>query len=343
MVLIEHWGPEWIYEKLHLGGLGVDLFFVLSGFLIGEILLVEKEQTTDVKAALKKFYIRRMLRIFPLYYITIITYGILFGTGGILLWNLTYTNNILECIDKSRMPASYAHLWSLSVEEQFYIVFPFLVFYLSRNNIYKVVIGGILLAIIGRALLSIIQVPDYYVINMRFTLFAFDCLFAGVLLAYLKTHKPAILQRVFSNGKAVLAAIVLLFVSVYIIRSMGDNITDNTFFRVGAASAGFLMIGYSVIKGFRKPLKLFLENRVIAYLGVISYGIYIFHNFVKAIYFQYLSDNGIKSFLSGLKIKGISNLYVIDFLSMFLITVLLSSLSYELMEKRFLKLKNKFA
>ena len=342
-VLLEHWGPRWVYEKFDLGSLGVDLFFVLSGFLIGEILLTEKNKSKPVSLSLKNFYIRRALRIFPVYYLSIIVYGALFTTGGILLWNLTYTNNILECIDKARILPEYSHLWSLCVEEQFYVIFPFLVFFLNTKAIYRIVVAGILIAVIGRAVLATLQVHDYYVINMRFTLFALDCLFGGVLLAYLKTYHTAHLQKFFSKGLVIKPLIVLLFIAVYIIRNTPGDTIDNTLYRLNAAVLGFLLIGFSVMKGFSGFADVFLRNPLIAYLGKISYGIYIFHTFVKEIYYRYFSTNAAKEFFVNQKISFVSNLYVVDFISMFLLTVLLACLSYEVMEKKLLTLKNRFA
>ena len=93
LVLLEHWLPYAVYKYTKCGTIGVNLFFVLSGFLLGEILLEQKAKSVPKKIAIKNFFIRRSLRIFPLYFTVIILYSVFFSSGKIFLWNATYTTN----------------------------------------------------------------------------------------------------------------------------------------------------------------------------------------------------------------------------------------------------------
>lgn len=343
MVLLQHWGPLSLYRDFHMGGLGVDLFFVLSGFLIGEILFIEKEKTTSKRTSLKNFYIKRSLRIFPLYYATLALYGVLFTTGGILLWNLTYTTNILECIDKMRVPKEFSHLWSLCVEEQFYLVFPFLALYVPLKRIKPLLLITICCTIAFRFIITIAKVPDAEVWSQRLMPASLDCLFAGVLLAYYKTYKQDSLKALFSKKILVYTVIILSMIAVYIIRSGQNQLLNNTLYRVNASLLGFAAIGFSVMVGFRGVVKTFLENSFIASLGKISYGIYMLHPFVEEQYYRLIDNNWVRNKLISFNTPVVSNRYIIDFISLFGITVIIAYTSFYFFESRFLKLKKYYS
>lgn len=142
-----------IYEfgsaGMGVGWVGVQLFFVLSGFLITRILLEEKRNTLSLY--LKKFYWRRALRIFPLYfgYLLAISAFFLFSSqpsflGDKLPFLYTYTFNFTRLFPEWMHSPLYTHLWSLSVEEQFYLFWPFFIYFLS-GRLLKIGIGCILL------------------------------------------------------------------------------------------------------------------------------------------------------------------------------------------------------
>ncbi|MDP4264691.1 MAG: acyltransferase [Bacteroidota bacterium] len=121
-------------QLLHYGWIGVQLFFVLSGFLITTILLKEKEKQVSLKTKFRNFWARRVLRIFPLYYLYLfflIIYwwcsGDLGNQSSNLPWLFTYTFNFSGIFQHNPPHFLTSHLWTLSVEEQFYIFYPFLV------------------------------------------------------------------------------------------------------------------------------------------------------------------------------------------------------------------------
>jgi peptidoglycan/LPS O-acetylase OafA/YrhL len=163
MVLLCHFQlatPHWIWRVLHQGGFGVYLFFVLSGFLITRILLSEKNKP----AYFRNFYARRTLRIFPLYYgVLALQFWVLlpiFPTPRILAdahyqgWLWAYGYNILTAVKGHFVFSSdwmwLGHFWSLAVEEQFYVVWPFIVLALGRETLLKLCIGIVALTPILR-------------------------------------------------------------------------------------------------------------------------------------------------------------------------------------------------
>lgn len=127
---------------IRFGWMGVQLFFVLSGFLISSILLKEKEKPASLPQRLKKFWIRRSLRIFPLYYIYLTVFVIIclftaFPPGYFhdLPYLYSYTFNLTRITNSWHESPVYTHFWSLCVEEQFYLFFPFVIFLLSRSSL----------------------------------------------------------------------------------------------------------------------------------------------------------------------------------------------------------------
>ena len=138
-----------------VGQIGVPLFFVLSGFLITRILISSKHETNYFK----RFYLRRAVRIFPLYYLfLVINFFIipLINKQAFLPWNLTkyyylYLQNVAMTFNWKE--ADLPHLWSLAVEEHFYLVWPVLIYFLSHKSILKVIAGCILISLLCRVLL----------------------------------------------------------------------------------------------------------------------------------------------------------------------------------------------
>src|SRR5436309_834307 len=124
-----------------LGFLGVKLFFVLSGFLITGILLEGRlaDDTPEGRSRLRflrQFYIRRFLRIFPLYYVVVALALIcnIAPARQIAIWLLTYTVNIYFSI-VGEFPRHFSHLWSLAIEEQFYLVWPWCILYARQRHL----------------------------------------------------------------------------------------------------------------------------------------------------------------------------------------------------------------
>ena len=220
-VLLFHGMTEGLGSPFHavgrLGWMGVDLFFVLSGYLIGSQLL--KAYATGETPAIGAFYLRRALRILPAYWVVLAFYFFAptfrEAHGLQPAWQFfTFTENLL--IDYQHNPA-FSHAWSLCVEEHFYLFFPLLVWVLMRRSSWKMtatlcavlVAGGMLL----RALVwdQYVGVPGhrqgayveliYYPTYMRL-----DGLLAGVVLAAIRWFRPALWQKAMNHPYRLLSA-----------------------------------------------------------------------------------------------------------------------------------------
>lgn len=337
LVIISHWLPtDNILNRYSNNGIsGVTLFFVLSGFLITGILLKSKQQTEEgdsVKQALKTFYIRRSLRIFPLYYL-VITLAWIFNESNIrenFWWYFFYASNFYFW-KAGEWQGHLAHLWSLSVEEQFYIFWPALVLFVPRKWLPAMFCTVILVAVTYR-LQTISQSSDL----ARFlTPGSLDSFALGALLAYGKVFQPRWFEMFYRHRMLLtfLSALVFLFAPVGI-----GMITDFYVFRFWfygfyfpVISFFFALIIWRASDGITNPLVApVFNNRGLIFLGKISYGLYLLHNFVPPLY-------GIEfpSFLQPFAFM-LTNLLRLTLL------IVVCSLSWYLFEKPILKLKALF-
>ena len=140
------------FEITHFGWLGVQLFFVLSGFLISGILWKEKLRPAPLSDKFKKFWVRRSLRIFPLYFLFLLAFGLIYLVAKFpsyyptyAPYAFTYSINFSRTIEGWQTNPVFTHLWSLSVEEQFYLIFPLLMF-LCKPKLIKYIMLFVILA-----------------------------------------------------------------------------------------------------------------------------------------------------------------------------------------------------
>jgi peptidoglycan/LPS O-acetylase OafA/YrhL len=279
---IDHYIPS---DYVTLGFLAVRLFFVLSGFLITGILL---DYRSDERGqALRRFYSRRVLRIFPIYYLTIFIALALqvrpIQEGA--FWHLTYLSNYVAASHPEWMgPAS--HFWSLAVEEQFYLVWPFILLFVPQKHLAKVIIGSIALAVLFRGfVLFVLRMP----IDVAgvFTFATLDSLGGGALLALfryderLRTRLPSLMKSFLIGG----LGIVILCTVLYIY-NIGFSIL-HTFLCLGI-SLLFVVLIEKTARGFTGKAKAVMETPAVLYIGKISYGLYVYHNFMLAIVLYYL-------------------------------------------------------
>lgn len=303
MVLVTHWGVSKVLP-IPFGTMGVNLFFVISGFLITLILLDLKEiretQKTSLFQLLKTFYIRRSLRIFPIYYLTILV-CLIFGVYPIyefIGWLLTYTFNIKACFSIFGTNV-FSHFWSLAVEEQFYLFCPVFVLIIPRKHLVKFFTGMILVGVISRFFFNYSNIPQVRegFIGYQLTICCFDSFGFGGLLAYLFLYFPNDLSRFIRKFFWLFGISLVGFFLVEVV-IYPDYTGGTTLARFLFSATCFGVIGYASLgNGFSGITGRFLENPVVLYIGKISYGIYIYHNFVGYFFGYYVNEIYLRLFL----------------------------------------------
>jgi len=274
LVFTGHWFSWAWVPTSPIGGMGVNCFFVLSGFLITSILL-QGRKASPKAAALKNFYIRRFLRIFPLYY-GVLFFFVIIGYLPVVktfLWDLSYCTNIYIFLHGS-WPFSVSHLWSLSMEEQFYLVWPYLIFFVPSRFLAPSIIFAIILSPISRIILYSMHfsIPSI----TTFPLCSLDFLGFGGLLAYYRSYYPQVTWPLKKLRFYSIIAIILFFLT-WMLRVKGYH---NLFSDISFYSLEMIFLGYFIFRaseGFTGIAGKVLGFGPIVYIGKISYGLYVFH------------------------------------------------------------------
>lgn len=336
---------------VYTGRIGVNMFFVLSGFLISYLLL--KEMDTTGKIAFKNFYIRRMLRIWPLY----LAYGIfmtvaspcIFKALGIpsdsslaiigtnLLFLVLFAVNIQLAFfpyNKGIMEIN----WSVCIEEQFYLVWPLLM-WVSRRRIQLLYVIMLSLGLLSKVLCIVLPLftslthDQLFQINYLLLFDKLELFGTGMFAAYLlfhKEHYQGFLDRILARPVQVAMLIFTCLFVFNIIRFqwLSDNYLDHF---IHAFLFGHLMLAAVAPNSIYQ-----LEFPLLKTLGKVSYGIYLFHTAVcQAMLILFL-----KMFQPHPSVL----IYELGYpLACITATCFIAYCSYELYEKHFLKRKNKFA
>ncbi len=193
LVILQHYLPGFEIGHMPFGWIGVDLFFVISGYLITAILLKQKEAHIDRLRIIKGFVIKRALRLFPAYYALILFFVVMRATTGLWSWDpgqgiyyFTYTSNFLF-FQEGFLSGHLNHLWSLAVEEQFYLVWPWFVLFVPRPWLSRLILLGLVFALVCKS------TWEWEHIRMLPTSH-FDTLGGGALLAIHGTSASRIVQ-----------------------------------------------------------------------------------------------------------------------------------------------------
>lgn len=318
-------------------GHGVILFFVLSGYLISNILFEQKEKIDSgeisIRESFKTFYIRRFLRIFPLYYLLIIyLYYINYSnTRELFPWLVTYTSNIKQNISGNYV-GDFNHFWSLAVEEQFYILWPLLVFYLPKDRIRNVMIILVTISFLSRLTCYLIS-PGNWMLAAYFTPNLFLPLILGAFISYTKRYQIKTFHLL--TNSILLYSIAIIYVLCYYVFHFKlhfnpfDMIFDEYLFSIMCV----FIVAKAATNSFSHLSKFILEHELVVFTGKISYGLYIFHLFVIGFFWNYLA----------MEFKlGIENKHAMWF-TYFITTYILAILSYYILEKPFNNLKKYFS
>lgn len=325
MVFLYHWLPSVkVLQNTHLGTLGVSVFFVLSGFLITKILLAEKEKIDNKKQTLSNafrlFYVRRTLRIFPIYYLLLL---FLFALNfqeirSEILWHALYSSNILYFIN-GKFSNGLSHLWSLCIEEQFYLVWPVLIFFVPFKHIKAFLFSTIFLGVFSQVTLS-----HYSPLGGVLMVSKVDAFGWGGLLAYLFSYEKSNWQRIGTFYWLPAVATICFVVTFFV--------AETSFGICVFHCLCFFIVNQFVI-GFTGWPKLIFENALIIYIGKISYGIYLYHNLM-----QWL----LPFFLKFVGLQLPPNEYA-KFVIYLVVTIMVSSLSWYIIETPINKLKSRFS
>ncbi len=264
------------------GYLGVDIFFVLSGFLITRILLVDKERGLP----LRYFLMRRVLRIFPIYYLTLLVIWIVRG-GPELGWCAVYLSNFW--LPYHEIASPLRHTWSLAVEEHYYLLWPLAVYLLSRRGSLLLasavlIPGSIAAAFIANHYL----VPEYRAEDVAFarqliqvgTMYRVLSLSAGALLAF---YEPFLRKHAWRTFLIALIVGTAGYWSVWMagFRPLFGSrkwVWLPAVWLVGfaAVSTGWILIGLAIDRLGHGAQHL-LSNPPMRFIGRISYGLYLYH------------------------------------------------------------------
>lgn len=351
LVLLDHWLVPIL--PIPLGHLGVVIFFVLSGFLITRILFLSADEIHETKSSawpkIIRFIYRRSLRIFPIYFILLFL-GLIFNLSNfneLWPWLVSYTPNMYIMI-KGQWLGIWDHLWSLAVEEQYYLIFPYFILFFNKNKYVRLFIAMIIIGITSRIIFYVFLphelIEKYWMFSYVNPISAIDCFGFGGLLAYYYHYENKyflkLAEKEYLLTITFLAVIVSLLLSKYAKYSY-DNIWFSIFERSISAIFAYFLIMYA-LKERVNLLGKVLENKVIFYLGSISYGIYLYHNVVFNFYhyngntiWGYLSNNIHYFYLLN------SKFIILKFLINFLLLIGLASFSWHVIEKPINRYKNR--
>ncbi len=288
LVLCTHLLPSqaWV-RRIGPGGLGVVLFFVLSGFLITGILLRLRDAVADgrvpIRRALGRFYIRRALRILPLYY-AVLGVAALFDVPPVRAtwpWHAFYVSNLYFAL-RGSWNGVVTPLWSLSIEEQFYLLWPIAVLWLPPCAFRLALPALIALGPLSRVTYLLAGIDPFALGLLPFG--CADTLLLGALLA-LCWHEPARFDRL-RRGVRIFAGLVAL-PAVVLHLALGPVPVTSPWFVLASAlhlaltGTVFFAVIDDAARGLGGPLGRLLASRPMRFVGQISYGIYLLHTFVQ--------------------------------------------------------------
>ncbi|MGI8979153.1 MAG: acyltransferase family protein [Pirellulaceae bacterium] len=320
-----------------LGFRGVDLFFILSGFLITGILFDAKQKPHYFR----NFYMRRTLRIFPLYYAVLAVTLLILPLAGWSTarlfpeahqdqaWLWLYGANVLQSLRGEWCLGSFNHFWSLAVEEHFYLFWPLVIYVCSRRTA-MIACGSVVgIAAVVRTLWLLGGGND--VAAETFTLLRMDALAMGGLLA-LAIRGPGGVKALYpwAFGAVIFLAALLLPISLLHKRLLA--IPELLF---AAFFAGVILLALAASKeGLWGKL---WNSRLLRFFGKYSYGMYVFQNLLIPVVASWLSVEILQEQLGNQILARLAYLTLMTAL-----TIAAAMLSWHLFEKHVLKLKSWF-
>lgn len=317
-----------------LGTLGVVLFFVLSGFLITYLLIVEKETSKENTISVKNFYMRRVLRIWPLYFMIIFIGLVVMPAFGFYEFNSSelvsnYNLKIIIPLLLFFLPnvvlvffggLPFLHqTWSIGTEEQFYLIWPHVI----KKSVNVLRSLGVIIAVYFCIKIGLYFFKQNAIVHQIYsiwsTLSIVSLSIGGICAGIYYKYKKELM--IFMSSKLVKVIVLLLFIGF---SCVSIKIPSLIRFDIFSLFFGYLILNLISASSFN-----FLEIKAFNYLGKISYGIYMWHPIAITFSFSILQSYSENSFF----------LYSMSFL----ITIIIAACSYELIEKRFLRIKKNYA
>jgi peptidoglycan/LPS O-acetylase OafA/YrhL len=340
---------------LRFGWIGVEIFFSLSGFLITRILLAQKD--LPLGQYLRNFYIRRALRIFPIYFALLIIFTIIFVVSkspryleNELVYLYTYTWNWGQIFTRFKESEYFTHAWSLCVEEQFYLLWPLVVYFTPRRYLPKLLIGILLMApvlrfAIGQYLTYAERLPEITQWVYLGTPFQLDAFAAGAAITVFDFPSKIKRPGLWAVGMVVITLLVGLGVE-YLTTGKWRLLTFGLPTPRRAFQSGYQYIWeYSLINLMSASLIIYalhgataartLGNRVFKAIGKVSYGMYLYHFPLLA---AFVWQKGMT--LSYDQYSPIGIAIAIGFIA---VTYVISWVSYRFFEEKILALKDRWA
>lgn len=332
---------------MQTGWAGVDLFFALSGFLITGILL----EARGASHFFRNFYARRILRIFPVYYAFLFAFFVILpivkppAPGGPFDgWNIsqwwfwTYLSNLQILFPAWPRPGPLTHLWSLAVEEQFYLFWPAVVFFTTRKGLLRTCAAFMIVSVVIRIWLQTTGINP--TAGYRITPARLDTLGTGAAIAIL-ARDPAWWPRIRNLApKAIIIALIgMLAVSIPTRSMLQSSFPMQAVGYSMLAIIGAALIIFSIDpRSENRPVVRLFRTPFMRFFGKYSYALYIFH--LPLTWFLENAGLGVDRFptVAGSHIPGVIAFTLVTGS----ISVLMALASWNLFEKHFLRLKRYF-
>jgi len=336
-ILFSH--PGWVNTISTFGWSGVDLFFVLSGYLIAAQLFQKIAQQN--KISLREFFIKRFFRIIPIYLVVVALY-FLFPflrerEALASLWKyLTFTQNIGLDVKEQ---GTFSHAWSLCIEEQFYLLFPLILITFLHFKIFKKAFWLLIIIFLAGFAIRISCYKHFVALTGKDiewvtwskwiyypTWSRLDGLLVGVSIAALLQFKPKVSKKILQHENLLLVAGLLIFAATYFFCSDEVSFNSSVFgFALTDLGYGFIVLSALCPGSFLYKY----ESKITSKIAALSYGIYLIHKIVI-----HVTQMQFTKF----KIAGDGNvMFVICIIAVFIISVILN----ETIEKPFLRLRKK--
>lgn len=371
MIILYHFPGK--YFTISHGWEFMQMFFVMSGYLITLVLLEDKEKYNFKNFSIY-FYVKRILRLFPLYFLYLFFWVFVYFIFENKLIHLaskdvvqhaaylfTYTFNYMTFINylagfDYHSTILTTHLWTLSVEEQFYLIFPFLVFFLKKETLKKVVLAAIIIAPIFRIFFyfflkdlnpndvawvsqNLVRIPfsqmDSIAIGAALALFNFEWIKAPVKLFWILTILMVIIYSL--NMAYVYFVEGTTYYEITYGKKLAENwMTHNFLFSylITLVNIWCAIAMFCIVRG--NNIKWLLENKILVFIGKLSYGIYIMH--LPIMFFCGIVLNAIP-FIGNHRYNIFVEAFSFGFF--FVVLLLISYISFHFYEMKFIKMRNK--